>query len=207
VLVNLEHPQAGRCLRCFLPRAQCVCAEIPTIPTATRFVLIRHSTERYRASNSGRLVAAALPECDVHDYGVRGAPFQESVLPRDAWLLFLPERDRDERLTDRHTILSGGDLTPPPTVILLDGTWKQARKMSRRIAALDDLPRYQVTPTAAPLRRMRRAPSEEAMGTLETVAQFLRTFETEDQAVQLEELYRKFAARLRSGENWGRRAT
>jgi len=181
-----------------------MCADIPTIPTATRFVLIRHHTERNRTSNSGRLVAAALPNCDVHEYGLSDRPFDEAVLPRDSWLLFPPERDAVEQLTHRHTILSGRDLAPPPAVVLLDGTWKQARKMCRKIGALDDFPRYQVAPAAVPLRRMRRAPREGALGTLEAVAQFLRTFETEEQARQLERFYCQFAARLRSGENWGR---
>ena len=56
-----------RCPRClFVP---CLCADIPIVPTRTRVVIVRHHLERWRASNTGRLAALALPNSTVIDHG------------------------------------------------------------------------------------------------------------------------------------------
>ncbi len=50
-----------RCPRCLLQQRVCLCAEIPTVATQTRVVIVRHHTEQHRSSNTGRLAHLALP--------------------------------------------------------------------------------------------------------------------------------------------------
>src|SRR5688572_7671171 len=82
-----------RCVRCLLQRRVCVCAEIPRIATRTRIVIVRHISERWRSSNSGRAAALALENCELHEHGDRDAPLDAAVLDRPgSWLVF-PEGD------------------------------------------------------------------------------------------------------------------
>ena len=63
-----------RCPRCLFPRRVCLCADIPTVTTRTRVVIVRHHLERWRASNSGRLAHLALPNSAIVDHGGHDGP-------------------------------------------------------------------------------------------------------------------------------------
>src|SRR5690349_17158136 len=108
-----------RCPRCLLQQRVCLCAEIPTVITRTRVVIVRHHLEQYRSSNSGRLANLALPNSVIVDHGgARGL----AVLPplSGAWLLF-PEGEP--------TVVAPSP--PPEQLVVLDATWSQARRMYR----------------------------------------------------------------------------
>ncbi len=198
-----KRSKPARCADCFLPQGRCICHDLPQFQTGISFLIIRHKIEAYQGSNTGRLAEAVLEECKIHDYGVQGAPFDESVIPKDAWLLFPPEQDKDSQETGRHTLLEGPVHPLPSAFIVLDATWSQARRMSRRIRALDALPRFQLSPSAKrEVVRLRRAPVPGAVSTLEAIAQVLETYGNTSVADSLHEVYRDFASRLRKGD-WG----
>src|SRR5512139_3885305 len=82
---------AIKCPRCMLQQRVCLCAEIPTIATRTRIVIVRHHLERFRSSNSGRLAHLALPNSEIIDHGGSGGPARLDELElasAGAWLLF-----------------------------------------------------------------------------------------------------------------------
>src|SRR4051794_40049814 len=69
----------GHCPRCVLQLAVCVCQEIPRVQATTEIVLIRHVTELFLTSNTGRFAALSLPNSRVMAYG-GGADFDASKL-------------------------------------------------------------------------------------------------------------------------------
>src|SRR5688572_33406711 len=97
-------------------RRVCLCADLPVVATRTRIVIVRHHTERWRSSNSGRLAHLALPNSEIVEHGGIGGV---AVLPvlADTWLLF-PEGTPALRVE-----------TPPAQLVVLDATWSQARRM------------------------------------------------------------------------------
>ena len=164
-----------RCERCLLQRWLCLCAAIPTIATRTRIVIVRHHTERWRSSNSGRLAHLALPNSELVEHGGTGGP---AVLALgDAWLLF-PEGTPVERVE-----------TPPSQLVVLDATWSQARRMFRKLSALRGLPILRLPETAMPVARMRESPGEGRVSTIEAIARALRLFEGDAVATPLEALF------------------
>ena len=76
-----------RCPRCLFPRRVCLCADIPTVTTRTRVVIVRHHLERWRASNSGRLAHLALPNSAIVDHGGHDGPAALPALA-GAYLVF-----------------------------------------------------------------------------------------------------------------------
>ena len=151
---NLE----GRCPRCWVMLGHCVCAQIPSLPTTTRLLVVRHVKERHKSTNTARLASLALPAMSIVDYGVQGSPFDEALLAgEDTWALF---PGGGSALTDQR----------PKTLVILDGTWAQARQMSHRIAAFGRLPRLSLEAPLAPALRLRRPPHPEGMSTLEAIA-------------------------------------
>ena len=180
-----------RCERCLLQRWLCLCAAIPTVATRTRIVIVRHHTERWRSSNSGRLAHLALPNSEIVEHGGIGGL---AVMPAlaGAWLLF-PEGTPTVRVE-----------TPPQQLVVLDATWSQARRMFRKLPALRGLPILRLPEPAIAVARMRESPGEGRVSTIEAIAQALRLFEGDAVATPLEALFALAVERAAaSGRNVG----
>jgi tRNA-uridine aminocarboxypropyltransferase len=148
-----------RCARCIFPPEACICTVVPRLATRTRFLVLRHASELSRPTNSGRWAALALPDLRLVDYALPGEPLDVASLvePGDAVLFPSPHPPR---------------LDPPPArVLVLDGTWAQARRMIQRIPALQALPRIGVpAPAVRAADPFRRPTVRGGVSTLEAIA-------------------------------------
>lgn len=77
--------------------------------------------------------------------------------------------------------LPGG---PPKTLIVLDGTWTQARKVLLRNPTLLKLPRVGLTPSRPGNYRIRREPAAHCLSTIEAVAEILGDLESDRERFQ-----------------------
>lgn len=178
-----------RCARCLFQQRLCLCAAIPVLPTQTRVVIVRHYLERWRSSNSGRLAHLALSNSALVDYG-GGAPATLPALD-GAWLLY-PEGEPVHRTP----------AVPPRQLVVLDGTWSQARRMFRKLAALRGLPLLRLPDAPMPAARLRESPAPGRVSTIEAIARALRLLEGEAAAAPLEALFGLAVARAAaSGRN------
>ncbi len=147
----------GHCLRCYMRAELCVCPIIPRIATRTQYLILRHRLEGTRTSNTGRLAHLALPNSQLIDYG-GGEPFDgEQLAESGTWLLYMdgspaPQSD------------------PPKRLVILDGTWRQARRMFTRIPQLWRMPRLTLPAPVSPVARLRQPTHAEGMSTLEAIA-------------------------------------
>ncbi|MBI5494255.1 MAG: DTW domain-containing protein [Deltaproteobacteria bacterium] len=173
---------ALRCPRCYLLRAWCLCAYVPRVQTTARFLVVRHMTERFKGSNTARLVPLALPNSELWDLGVPGEPLDTSGLgaPGD-WLLFPSAQP-----------LRAPPVPPPRRIIVVDGSWTQARRMVQRIGALREMPRFALPAAEAPLQRLRRPPRDDGLSTLEAVAAAVERLGDEPGAELLRRLHALF---------------
>lgn len=183
-------PGHDRCTRCLLQQRVCLCAEIPTIATRTRVVIVRHHLERWRSSNSGRLAHLALSNSEIIDHG--GAEGPAVMPPLDgAWLVFPEGEPRHE-----------APVPPPRQLVFLDATWSQARRMFRKLSALRGLPILRLADAPMPAARLRESPGEGRVSTIEAIARALRLVEGEGPALPLERLFALVVARAAaSGRN------
>jgi DTW domain-containing protein len=166
----------GRCPGCFIPHALCLCAEVPRVETRTQFLLVRHAKELRKSTNTARIAALAMPNLTLMDYGLPGAPFPEEVLAAPGtWVLFPGEGQRpsEER---------------PSRLVVLDGTWAQARRILHRLPSLQMMPRLSFERPAPPLIRLRRPHFSQGMSTLEAIAEAVEHLEGEERAAPLRQL-------------------
>jgi DTW domain-containing protein YfiP len=144
----------------------CVCALIPSPPLATRthLVLIIHRLELRKPTNTGTLAAACLAS---HELVVRGHADQPSsavVVPagRRPILLFPHETARE--------LPALAPFDEPVTLIVPDGTWRQAQKVRQRVPGLAELPCATLPPGPPSRYRLRAEPDPSGLSTMEAIA-------------------------------------
>jgi len=173
---------AGVCSRCFLKEAWCICAELPRIDTKLEVLIIRHTTEDFLTSNTGRLAALMLPNAQILTYG-GGTPFDDSCIGRDGTWLLYPGKNREP-------------VSPAPKrIIVLDATFRQAKRMYQRITALRDVPELSFEAPATVPHRLRRPPRIDGLSTIEAIAAALGRFESAHIAQSLLAVYAEFVQR------------
>ena len=74
----------SRCLRCYQRREICICPILPTVQTRAEFLTLRHFREAERPSNTGRLVALAMPNSRIVSFG-GGTRAGFPIPPRTWW--------------------------------------------------------------------------------------------------------------------------
>lgn len=154
------------------PLAVCYCAEITEIPTATRVLILQHPRERHVPINTVRIAALCLPNATVRN-GVdfSSDPVLAAALAdaeRPAVLLFPSEDAVDPVVTPP---------AHPVTLVVLDGTWHQAKKLLRSNPSLRALPCYALAPASPSEYRIRREPAEHYVATLEALGAMLSVLE------------------------------
>ena len=174
---------AGHCPRCVLKLQICVCGEIPRVQASTEIVLIRHVTELLLTSNTGRFAALALPNSRLLSYG-GGMAFDASFLREPGTALLY---------------CSGPATRPlsfvPERLVVLDGSFRQARRMYKRVPELRALPELSLPAPAVTPTRLRRPTLPEGMSTLEAVAAALSLLEGPERAAPLWTLHAELVRR------------
>ncbi len=158
------------CLRCRRPQRLCYCGHLPSLPTRTRIVLLQHPREARMAIGTARMAHLALPDSELH----QGVLFHDharvnELIDQPGTALLFP----GEGAIDPH------DLTPDQikNLIVIDGTWWQARKVLKQNPMLLKLPRVGLKPERPGNYRIRREPSAECLATIEAVSGVLGVIE------------------------------
>jgi DTW domain-containing protein YfiP len=152
-------------------------------------LVLRHALEAKKTTNTARIAALALPKARIVEYGAPGRAFSvESLAAPGTWLLFPGPPDRPAGRPDR--------------LVVVDGSWTQARRMLQRIPALRRLPRWSLAAPDRPRRRLRVAPAPDALSTLEAIAGALRELEGDDVGDALERLYDLMVEQILLARGW-----
>jgi len=166
-------------------QANCICAEIRPVVSQTRVIIIRHAHELAKPSGTARIALLALPNAQIVEFGQFGDQANQDAVPQlgdlDGASLLFPGQDKSVWPT-----------TPIKTLIVLDGTWRQARRMRRRMPALWTLPTLDLHQPAAHQVRLRTPTSPEGRSTLEAIAEALGILEGPALAAPLHALHNRF---------------
>lgn len=146
---------AERCAECGVHPQLCVCDQRPWLDLETALLIVRSNKERNKPTNTARMLPQMLHNAELVHYGARVREYGgEREDEFDASVLTRPERDyllmfprvedpegpspkpapilNAELLAERRAARPGAMLT----IVLLDGTWAQCSRMSRRVPEL-----------------------------------------------------------------------
>lgn len=167
-----------RCSLCRLAKKHCICEMAPKkgdVDTQAAFVLLMYDTEVLKPSNTGKLIADLIPDTYAFLWSRTKQNDELLALLEDKqwqpYVVFPKEYGE----TGREVINDQVPVIPNkrPLFIMLDGSWREAKKMFRKSPYLDKYPMVCFDPTvflqqkkvkkSQPLNKDVIAPEEETL--------------------------------------------
>ncbi len=165
-----ERASRQSCKSCTRPIAHCLCDLIPSLPSQTRVLLVQHPDEAKHALNTARLVALGLQNAQLLIAEKIENIEQYIQLPGYRACVLFPG--------DKAQVLRAyQDDLQPLLLIVPDGTWRKARKILYCNPLLAALPRVTLPSGLSSRYRLRKAPNEQALATVEAVSYALSILE------------------------------
>lgn len=199
-----------RCQRCMLAQQHCICPWRVTQNSRLDWVLLVHHDEVFKPTNTGRLIADILPRNTWAFEWSRTCPPDALIQllqdPKRQCVLLFPASSESTIVTHQQVKSAHKQVT----MILLDGTWKQARKMYRTSQWLKGLPHleFQLDSVTQTQYAVRKAPKTGQLATAESAALALAACGEDMQGQVLSDYFEVFnqhycASRLNRAVSFG----
>ncbi len=168
-----------------------MCAGLPKVTLATPIVVVQHVGERHKPTNTVRLLVQMLAGTTIVPYGMRDEAFDPGPLVDSEidWVLLSPREEA--------TVLAPADPGARRRgFVLLDGTWAQCSRMSRRAAVVRELPCVALPPGPPSIWKLRTQHLEHGMSTFEAAIRALATIEGDDAVRPMLDAFADVTARM-----------
>lgn len=152
------------CSQCGKARKACICDNIVALDSQVELIILQHPTEEHRPMGTARILSLSLANSRLlvgEDFREHGELNQLLAEPDVEHFVLYPS----------DVSLSAADVALPIEkkirIILLDGTWKKAFKMWQLNTQLHHLPCLHLPEDLKGNYRIRKAPNENALSTVE----------------------------------------
>jgi len=164
------------CLKCRRAAASCWCNELRPVQSRAHLMLLQHPREARNPIGTARMTHRSLPGSQLRvgvDFS-QDAALQAAIsdATRTTVILYPARNAKDARELQAVK----GELN----VVVIDGTWTQARKLWNRNPILHALPAYRLNPVTPGQYKIRKEPEAHCLSTIEAVQQFLDVVDGED---------------------------
>ena len=170
---NARGSKVIRCDGCLLPKADCICAAIPAPSARSAFLFLMYTGECFKPTNTGRLIADVA--ADNHAF------VWDRTEPDPDLLALLNNPDYQpivifptQYAVPERCITEVNPTGKTPLFILLDGTWREAKKMFSKSPYLDPFPVLGIQPLQASSYQLREAAHLHQLCTAEVAIEVLK---------------------------------
>jgi DTW domain-containing protein YfiP len=184
-----------RCEHCLLPAVECICAAKPAITSSSAFCFIMYTGECYKPSNTGRIIADVI--ADNHAFVWDRTQPDAAMLAllddaRYAPIVVFPQQYAEaERCINSPLELTAVQSGKIPLFIMLDGTWREAKKMFKS-PYLANLPVLGIQPEQGSSYQLREAAHLHQLCTAEVAVEVLKLANDTAAAAALAEYFAVF---------------
>jgi DTW domain-containing protein YfiP len=171
-----------QCSRCFKSPELCICSQITPLQNQIHVLILQHPQEPDQELGSARIAHLAMPNSTLKiglSWANLSAALGKQVTPSRWGVLYLGSGIKGKPSSPVQFVSKQGTpIDPPPEtlegIVVLDGTWSQAKALWWRNAWLLKLRRMVLTPTHKSLYgELRKEPRRECLSTIETIAEAL----------------------------------
>ncbi len=158
-----------RCSGCLMHHHDCLCPHLSKVSSHLDLDVFIHYRDVRKPSNSGRLAGLCLDSARIHIHGEKGHPTQPPAFSEGSVLLFpCPGAQELDVLVEKSPV-------PLTHLVVVDGNWAQALRMTKRISGLKGIPAAILPPGSPSRYRLRREPINrpEGLATAEAIARAL----------------------------------
>lgn len=168
-----------RCPGCNLPVLNCLCPFRVTAQSDARVWLLTHPLEHHKPTNTGRLIGDVLPTTEVFTwYRTEPDPRLLALLEDPQYVPFIvfpdDQPDYAHRVVGIEAVVDAKQAGRIPVFVILDGTWRQARRIFRKSPYLDALPVLPLSTQRLTRYRLRKPASSAHLCTAEVAIELLR---------------------------------
>jgi DTW domain-containing protein len=187
-----------RCLKCRMHVPRCICDYIPTIHLETHLVVVMHRREFSKPTATAPLAVEALTNSQLYLHGNEDSPLNfEHLNKQDRRVLLLFPSDK-ARVLDEALLKED---TRPITLVVPDGNWGQAKRISKRVPGLEQT-EHVVLPVGKPTSwRIRSEPQENGLATFEAIARSLGIIESKSVEITLMQVFDRMVATILATRN------
>ena len=147
----------------------CWCGSVTPVDSTTHVVFLQHPRESKVAVSTCRMAHLSLPNSELHiGLTAIGNPRLEALCALPGTAVLFPS----ESAIDVSQVT-----TAPKNLIVVDGTWSNAKKVVEKCPVLSALPRLAFTPDKPGNYRIRKEPAEHCLATIEATAFVLERLE------------------------------
>jgi DTW domain-containing protein YfiP len=187
------------CNKCGLPEINCICNTISKVKTKAKIWILSTEKEFYRPSNTARILKLVNPESTEIYLWERTKNPEELIknIKQDIYDVYVvfPDESRDVKNTERiHNYAN-----KVPAFILLDGTWKEAKKILRRSEYLKELPRISLSVDFKSQYNLRRGIVEGNLCTIEAAIEVLKLNNDLENTILIKRAFDLFLAGFKAG--------
>jgi len=190
-----------RCPKCRIDQQYCICALCPKAESQAGFVLLYYDDEVLKPSNTGKLIADIF--VDTFAFIWQRTEVEQALLDLladDSWypIVVFPQAyvEPNRPTFIDHPVWSSDRR---PLFILLDGSWREAKKMFRKSPYLDRFPVLSMTPERVSQYLVRKATQDHQLATAEVAAMVLSAMQESYNGKLLSTWFDFFSYRYQQG--------
>jgi DTW domain-containing protein YfiP len=155
------------CYRCWRARILCLCSHVKVVDNRVEVLFLQHPNERKMPVNTARLANLSLAKSRlVHGVSFGPESVLGAMLPRREKVGILFPSPQAKELRDAPEDLE--------TLVVIDGTWREAKKMIWLSPILSEFPHYAFVPEKPSNYRIRKEPKESFISSIEATVAALR---------------------------------
>ncbi|OLQ95355.1 DTW domain-containing protein [Vibrio ponticus] len=192
---NARGSKVDRCIYCQVASKNCICDFQPNIDSDVAVMLIVSDNEVFKPSNTGRLILDTLKEGYAFQWNrTEPDPQMLSLLDNPAYqpLLVFPADYVEDQTRVVQSALPTFCGDKKPLIILLDGSWREARRIFRKSPYLNHLPVVSIEPQAISQYMMRKSDNEQHLATAEVAILVLEQLGDTRASTKLDSWFRVF---------------
>ncbi|POB14723.1 tRNA-uridine aminocarboxypropyltransferase [Halobacteriovorax sp. DA5] len=155
----------NHCQKCQRPQGLCLCHTIENVTLKNKLIIFQDEKEALHPFNTARLAKLVAPDIElVSSENITEERIQE-IRETRPFLLFKNENSIPLNTENIHLLQS-------KNIVVLDGTWKKARKIYHTWPALSELPCYhlELDDQKTIYQSIRKSCGETHLSTLEAIA-------------------------------------